>query len=273
MARHFSEIDATMSTNYVQTREYRAPELILNCPVVTKAIDIWSLGCIMYVVHKISILTCRAEIMRQGKVLFAGSSPVKQMDEIIKVLGTPKPKQIRASEAGYSFLLGLPYREGVPLSSVVRNCTYGPLALDLVSKMLVFCPDDRITALQAMKHPWLAEFYDENSVAFLSNLEPFDFSYENHLHTKEDIKQCAFKLILDYEGIIQNNKSPIQSPLSPIERQTSRLSIRLTSPIAIASQRELILSMTGRHEPLTPEKYWWTKFTEYCSKLVWFCCA
>ncbi|CAL9780839.1 unnamed protein product [Musa acuminata subsp. burmannicoides] len=45
LARTTSETD--LMTEYVVTRWYRAPELLLNCSEYTAAIDIWSVGCIL----------------------------------------------------------------------------------------------------------------------------------------------------------------------------------------------------------------------------------
>lgn len=237
MARHNSELNGTMSTNYVQTREYRAPELLLNSPVVTKAIDIWSIGCIM------------AEILRRGQTLFSGASPVQQIDEIIKVLGTPKAKDIRASESGYSYLVGLPYCDSTPLTKHV-TANFSPLAMDLLSKLLVFCPDKRLTAVEALTHPWLQEFHDESTMQLLENM-PFDFSYEENIHTKEDVKSLAFHLILEAEGITKTDKSPLpRTPMmSPVERDAARLNIKLMSPVAKATQRDLKMTIVSQTQP------------------------
>jgi serine/threonine protein kinase len=243
MARHNSELNATMSTNYVQTREYRAPELLLNCPVVTKGIDIWSIGCIM------------AEIMRDGQALFAGSSPVQQIDEIIKVLGTPKAKDIRASESGFTYLVGLPYCTSTPLTKHI-NTNYSPLAMDLLAKLLVFCPEKRLTAVEALKHPWLQEFHDDSSIDFLENAQPFDFSYEENIHSTEDVKTLAFHLILEYEGITKTEKPPLPNTpmMSPIERDAARMNIKLMSPVAKATQQDLKMRITSTQKPLVHPK-------------------
>lgn len=45
LARTTSETD--LMTEYVVTRWYRAPELLLNCSQYTAAIDVWSVGCIL----------------------------------------------------------------------------------------------------------------------------------------------------------------------------------------------------------------------------------
>lgn len=63
-------------TDYVETRYYRAPELLLGLKTYTKAVDMWSVGCIF------------AEIVR-GKTLWRGASGESQLKLIFETLGTP----------------------------------------------------------------------------------------------------------------------------------------------------------------------------------------
>ena len=63
-------------TEYVVTRWYRAPEILLGSQNYTKSIDIWSLGCIL------------AEMIL-GKPLFPGTSTINQLELIIELLGKP----------------------------------------------------------------------------------------------------------------------------------------------------------------------------------------
>ena len=71
LARTTSEAD--FMTEYVVTRWYRAPELLLNCSVYTAAIDIWSVGCIMM------------EILKR-EPLFPGKDYLQQLQLINEVL-------------------------------------------------------------------------------------------------------------------------------------------------------------------------------------------
>ncbi|KFB39953.1 AGAP009460-PA-like protein [Anopheles sinensis] len=73
-------------TQYVVTRHYRAPEIILNMEYDTK-VDIWSIGCIM------------AELIT-GSVLFPGTDHVDQWMRIVDTLGTPRPEFIARTTPG-----------------------------------------------------------------------------------------------------------------------------------------------------------------------------
>jgi len=84
--------DPTMSTAYVQTRWYRAPELLLNNATVTKQVDMWSVGCIF------------AELLGR-EVLFRGANPVDQLKKVIAVVGTPPLEDIKSGseQVTYTF--------------------------------------------------------------------------------------------------------------------------------------------------------------------------
>jgi mitogen-activated protein kinase 1/3 len=65
--------DTNFMTEYVVTRWYRAPELLLNCSEYTEAIDVWSVGCIFM------------ELLNR-KPLFPGKDYVQQLVLITEVL-------------------------------------------------------------------------------------------------------------------------------------------------------------------------------------------
>jgi mitogen-activated protein kinase 15 len=68
------EEDPQAKTEYIATRWYRAPEIVLGSQRYTKAIDMWSVGCIL------------AEMLT-GKALFPGKSTPNQIQLIIELLG------------------------------------------------------------------------------------------------------------------------------------------------------------------------------------------
>eukprot|EP01135_Chromosphaera_perkinsii_P012150 Nk52_evm14s2596 gene=Nk52_evmTU14s2596 len=135
-------------TGYVATRWYRAPEIMLSWKKYDKAVDIWSVGCIF------------AELLTQ-KTLFPGTDHVNQLTLITDVVGTPSDAVIATieSETARNYVKSMPRSEKMPLDELLGPAA-SPLAVDLLEKMLIFDPAARITAEEALGHPYLAQFHD-----------------------------------------------------------------------------------------------------------------
>merc|ERR1719502_982695 len=71
-----TEDDSLSQTDYVVTRWYRAPEVVLLASEYTKSIDVWSVGCIL------------CELMGR-KPIFTGKDHLDQIKKILAILGTP----------------------------------------------------------------------------------------------------------------------------------------------------------------------------------------
>lgn len=124
---------------YICSRYYRAPELVFGATEYTTAIDVWSVGCVM------------AEMII-GHPLFVGETGVDQLVEIIKILGTPTKQQINVMNPNYKEMK-FPQVKGSSLPKYLKNRTTAE-AIDLLEKMLQYSPKERITAAEAMCHPF-----------------------------------------------------------------------------------------------------------------------
>ena len=141
LARAF-QIPMHTYTHEVVTLWYRAPEILLGEKHYTPAVDMWSVGCIM------------AELCR-GRVLFRGDSEIGQLFEVFQVLGTP-------TETEWPGVSRLPdFRDAFPrwapqnLASVLPQLDAD--AIDLLGHMLRYNPADRISAKEALQHPWFSD--------------------------------------------------------------------------------------------------------------------
>lgn len=130
-----------LKTEYVVTRWYRAPEVILNASEYTKAIDIWSIGCIF------------AELLGRT-ALFPGEDYLDQIQRVIAVLGTPTYDDLSyiGNEQALLYVKSLPKRSKQNWSTLYTDGN--PLALDLLAKMLTFNPNKRYTVEQCLEHPY-----------------------------------------------------------------------------------------------------------------------
>ncbi|KAF4393324.1 hypothetical protein CsatB_024639 [Cannabis sativa] len=134
-------------TEYVVTRWYRAPELLLCCDNYGTSIDVWSVGCIF------------AEILGR-KPIFPGTECLNQLKLIINVLGSQRETDIEFIDnpKARKFIKSLPYSRGTHFSRLYPHAD--PLAIDLLERMLVFDPTKRITVTEALQHPYMSGLYD-----------------------------------------------------------------------------------------------------------------
>jgi mitogen-activated protein kinase 1/3 len=163
-----------MLTEYVATRWYRAPEIMLNPKAYFKAIDVWSVGCIF------------AELF-SNKPLFPGKHYLDQVHIILNVIGSPSDDDLKSvtSDQARRYLQSLPPRPAMPWAKLYSAAD--PMALDLLDKMLTFNPHQRITVEKALAHPYLEQYYDPDDEPVAD--EPFTFETELDDLPKEKLKK------------------------------------------------------------------------------------
>ena len=172
-----NEEDSTELTEYVITRWYRAPEVILCPSHYSKAVDIWSIGCIF------------AELLGR-QPLFPGDHYLDQIQKIIAVTGTPRNEDlyfIKKKEAK-EFLLKLVKRTKQSWSSLFPNSN--PIALDLLDKMLTFNPKKRYTVDQCISHPYFEGLHDPENEPI--NNKKFDWTFDAVKLTKENLQIMVY---------------------------------------------------------------------------------
>ncbi|KAJ1971323.1 hypothetical protein H4R35_005329 [Dimargaris xerosporica] len=120
-----------------------APELLLGAKEYTTAIDMWSIGCIF------------AELIER-KPLFQGRGEMDQLNQIFKLLGTPNervwPGFAKLPHAQtFNFTVYPPSNLRTRFMALTEN------GLDLLLRLLTFDPVQRITAEEALDHPYFTE--------------------------------------------------------------------------------------------------------------------
>ena len=180
---------STFMTEYVVTRWYRAPELLLSCAEYTSAIDVWSVGCIF------------AELLGR-KPLFPGKDYVHQLNLIARVAGTPAEHETSfvSSEKARRYLHALPRYPRVDFRTVYPDAAVE--AVDLIDKMLAFDPSKRITVAQALAHPYLASLHDESDEPSASR--PFFFDFEGETLSEERVRDLVYEELVGFHDEIRS---------------------------------------------------------------------
>ncbi|XP_006122678.2 mitogen-activated protein kinase 12 isoform X3 [Pelodiscus sinensis] len=179
LARH---TDSEM-TGYVVTRWYRAPEVILNWMHYTQTVDIWSVGCIM------------AEMIT-GRPLFKGNDHLDQLTEIMKITGTPTQDFVQKlqSQDAKNYIKSLPKVQKKDFAAILKHAN--PLAVNLLEKMLVLDADKRITAVEALAHPYFEPVHDPEEE---TEAEKYDDTFDNMDLPLDEWKRITYKEVLNFK--------------------------------------------------------------------------
>ena len=137
LSRFIASPDRPMSQGVI-TINYRSPEILFLAKYYSFSIDIWSAGCIF------------AEILLE-QIFFVGKTDIDILISIFNVLGLP-------NDNSWPDTIQLPkFRifKGTPDSSIKKKfANFSEECQDLISKMLVLNPNNRITAEEALNHPY-----------------------------------------------------------------------------------------------------------------------
>ncbi|KAL1675502.1 kinase-like domain-containing protein [Schizophyllum commune] len=163
LARAFG-VPVNTFSNEVVTLWYRAPDVLLGSRTYSTSIDVWSCGCIF------------AEMI-QGVPLFRGRDNQDQLLHIMRIIGTPSHEQLQKMQKDspeiqlktFPRYPKLPFQQFVPKAS--------PEAIDLLERLLKFDPAERITAADALSHPYFTNVQAPAQFAPAGSMAPPAFAY------------------------------------------------------------------------------------------------
>jgi renal tumor antigen len=130
-------------TEYISTRWYRAPECLLTDGYYGYKMDLWGVGCVLFEV--ISLFP-----------LFPGNNELDQVHKIHNILGTPDDKLLSKFKKYATHMeFNFPAVEGSGIAKLIPHASAE--VIDIICKLLIYNPDNRISASLALKHPWFKE--------------------------------------------------------------------------------------------------------------------
>jgi len=169
LARAFG-VPVNTFSNEVVTLWYRAPDVLLGSRTYSTSIDVWSCGCIF------------AEMI-SGVPLFRGRDNQDQLLHIMRIIGSPDDRTLRkiAADSPEIVIKQFPRYPKVPFAQVLPKAS--PQALDLLERLLQFDPSKRITAAEALSHPYFTTALNSNPSPYgvppAGSMPPPAFNYPN----------------------------------------------------------------------------------------------
>lgn len=135
----FFTVPIRQLTQGVATLNYRSPELLCHNQFYDISIDIWSCGCVI------------AEMLLR-RPLFLGDSDIDMIHKIMQLLGTPDETVLSKLNDIAIHKIEIPNYPGQDLASIIP--TTDMYLIDLIKKMLEIDPQKRISAKEALQHPY-----------------------------------------------------------------------------------------------------------------------
>jgi len=171
-------------TEYVATRWYRAPEVMLNAKGYSQALDVWSVGCIL-------------GEMINNKPMFPGKHYLDQISKIQEIIGTPVRSELEfiTNPKAQQYVAGLPARPPVSWEKIYPGKE--PKLLDMLDKLLAFNPASRLTVEQALAHPYLEAYYDPSDEPVAES--PFRFEVEIDDLPTNTLKEMVFQEVVNFK--------------------------------------------------------------------------
>ncbi|XP_001633210.2 serine/threonine-protein kinase MAK [Nematostella vectensis] len=188
-------------TDYVSTRWYRAPEVLLRSTNYSSPIDIWAVGCIMAELYTL-------------RPLFPGSSEVDEIFKVCSVLGPPKPDEWPeghklASAMNFKF----PQTKATSLHSLIPNASAE--AIQLMQEMLFWNPKKRPTAAQALHFPYFKVGQNlpkpQTTKTATENKPPQSYAVTDRPSGKRSGANLANELTSGKKPQPASNKGPLQN--------------------------------------------------------------
>lgn len=175
--------DELGKTDYVVTRWYRAPEVVLLASEYTVSIDVWAVGCIL------------CELVAR-KPAFAGKDHLDQIRKIIGVLGTPTEEDLQwlprsaDGQRARSFLKKCPPAPKASWGKLLPAASAS--AVEVIEAMLRIDPIKRITVQDAMRMRYFENYFEEDELPLDTCQKTVDWSFDNFQPTKPLLQDYVY---------------------------------------------------------------------------------
>lgn len=244
---------ACLLTDYVATRWYRAPELLLGATAYAESVDMWSLGCIL-------------GDMINEKPIFRGRSTLDQLIKIMELTGKPSEADVRPILANAPYaktMLESIGRPSLPTTSVLFLAKAPTPAKDLIVKLLKFNPEKRLSAEAALEDRFVQRFHRQEAEPTCDKIIRMPIADTTKMKAA-DYRECIGKLIrrrermakeeMELSARVEVKSSASQGPVA----RSSTPSPRVAPYFSDASSDHVPMQTPWQHEggaaapPTTP---------------------
>jgi len=240
--------DAYHMTEYVVTRWYRAPEIVISPGLYGKAQDVWSAGCTF------------SELFRR-KPLFPGNSVLNQLQTIVDVMGKPTEADLDfgISSRARRFMNALNSENRGLAGALQKSVEIHSALSDLLVLMLAFNPNRRITAAQALKHVMFEEYRRTATSSSNSggsenpaNRKKVSNLLHSIAHSLKTIDNCA-NTINAYKNLMEAEVAEIKLHLRMESSDFDTVSSTIDDevPLELLSRRKSVQSSSSNGPPRT----------------------
>mmetsp|Transcript_5608 Transcript_5608/g.5806 ORF Transcript_5608/g.5806 Transcript_5608/m.5806 type:complete len:421 (+) Transcript_5608:130-1392(+) len=216
---------AGFQADSVVSRWYQPPEVCLKGHCGTK-VDMWSAGCVL------------AELLLR-KPLYTGASTNQQVESIVSSLGSSACSYVDHLEdpSAIRFLSSLPDYRAKPFSELKEFKDIDREAVDLLEHLLVFNPEKRYSAEEALKHPFFSDVF---KTEMLEKVVVTDIEDD----TISDLQSCctssspSFALLAEIQSTTELCDSSERFARTPSLRMSAmqKYEKQINSPISVISQ-------------------------------------
>ncbi|CAG0881741.1 unnamed protein product [Darwinula stevensoni] len=199
-------------TGYVATRWYRAPEIMLNWMHYNQTVDV----CCTLDIHQLNLImnllgTPSEDFMEKISsdshnrwiasffcfpyLVMMNGTDIDQLLRIMALVGTPNKELLRklGSDEARNYIKSLPAMKKKDFKQVFKGAN--PQAINLLELMLELDAEKRITAEQALAHPYLSQYADPSDEP---TSEPYDQSYEDMDLPVQQWKDYVYQEVLSF---------------------------------------------------------------------------
>ena len=217
-------------TEYISTRWYRAPECLLTDGFYGPEMDLWGAGCVMFEITSLY-------------PLFPGKNEIDQVTRIHKVLGAPSAEMIQKFKSkGISQIsLEFPPQKGVGIPQLIPHAS--PDCIDLIVKLLKYDASERITAKEAMRHPYFRDVKESDGKTSTSAINiPIANASASSLDGSDNFSVGSDGIIKSHKplgNILKISNGPISGSGSTLPKSFPSISKVVTVTTAANAQKHM----------------------------------